>query len=74
MKVSDMNERAKADLARYARGMRGSRQQVFRMYFWIVRMNSLGRRPQVGRTLAEVEAFVLDLMRRDNPGFTPDMA
>jgi hypothetical protein len=37
-------------------------------------MNSLGRRPQVGRPLAEVDAFVLDLMRKDYPGFTPEVA
>jgi hypothetical protein len=74
MNLDDMIRRAKSDLARYARGVRGSRQRVFRMYFWIVRMNSLGSRPQVGRSLAEVDAFVLELMRRDNPGFTPDLA
>jgi hypothetical protein len=74
MNLNDMNRRAEADLARFCRGFRGSNQRIFRMYFWIVRMNSLGRRPQVGRSLAEVDVFVLNLMRHDYPGFTPELA
>ncbi len=47
---------------------------MFRAYFWLVRMNSLGSRPQVGRSLAEVDAFVLDQMRQRYPGFTLELA
>jgi hypothetical protein len=74
MNLNDMNRRAEADLARFRPGARGSNQRIFRMYFWLVRMNSLGHRPQVGRSLAEVDVFVLDLVRHDYPGFTPELA
>jgi hypothetical protein len=73
MNLSDMIAQAVRDLARFARGVRGSQQRMFRMYFWVVRMNSLGSRPEVGRSLAEVDAFVLDQMRQRYPGFTAEL-
>jgi hypothetical protein len=44
-----MIAQALRDLARFRRGVRGSQQRMFRAYFWLVRMNSLGSRPQVAR-------------------------
>ena len=37
------------------------------MIWWNVRMNSLGRRPEAGRSLAEVDAYALKLMRDFSP-------
>ena len=69
-----MIAQTKGELAAYRKGVHGSLQRRFRMIFQIVRMNSLGRRPQMGGSLAEVEALVLDTMRRDSPDFSPDIA
>ena len=44
------------------------------MVWWIARMNSLGRRPQVGRLLEEVDLFAVELMRQKDPGFSPSFA
>jgi hypothetical protein len=74
VKLNDMIAQALRDLARFRRGVRGSQQRMFRAYFWLVRMNSLGSRPQVGPSLAEVDAFVLDQIRQRYPGFTPELA
>ena len=74
MKHSDMIRQGKGELARYIRGTRGSLQRLFRMIWWNVRMNSLGRTPQVGRSLAEVDAYALKLMRDFYPDFGPTLA
>jgi hypothetical protein len=74
MTLRQMLDQTLLDLARYAKGMRGSLQRKFRMIFFLVRMNSLGRRPQVGRSIEDVEAMALELMRGDDPGFTPELA
>jgi hypothetical protein len=68
-----MNAQAKRDLSRFARRVRASLRQRFRMVFGLVRMSSLGRRPEVGRPLAEADTFALEIMRTDYPGFTPDL-
>jgi hypothetical protein len=60
---------SKPELARFPRGATGSLQNLFRMVWWNVRMNSLGRKPEVGRSLAEVDDFALQLMRSHYPGF-----
>jgi hypothetical protein len=41
------------------------------MVFWLVRMNSLGREPQLGRSLAEADTFALEITRAEHPEFTP---
>jgi hypothetical protein len=74
VKLNDMIAQARRDLARFGFGTRGSEQRVFRMYFWLVRMNSLGRAPQVRRSLAEVDALVLEQVRQRFPRFVPEMA
>jgi hypothetical protein len=74
MKGNEMLGQAKRELARYVRGPRRSLQRRFRSIWWMVRLNSLGRRPQVGRSLAEVDAYALAAMRSEYPGFTPELA
>jgi hypothetical protein len=74
MNLTDMISQSWHDLALSRGRMPGSRQRAFRVYFLLVRMNSLGRRPPVGRSLVDVGAFVLDEMRQRYQGFTPEMA
>jgi hypothetical protein len=35
MNLNDMIAQALRDLARFRRGVRGSQQRMFRMYFWL---------------------------------------
>ena len=65
---------ARNEFVRFPRGTRGSLQNLFRMIWWNVRMNSLGRRPEAGRSLAEVDAYALKLMRDFYPDFGPTLA
>jgi len=44
---------------------------LWKMVFWLVRMNSLGREPQLGRSLAEADTFALEITRAEHPEFTP---
>ncbi len=74
MTLQELNDKTCRDRARYARGARRSLQRKFGMIFTLVRMNSLGCRPQVGHSLETVDAYALELMRMEHPGFTPELA
>ena len=74
MTFREILDQALRDLARYAKGVKGSLQRRYRMIFFLSRMNSLGRRPQVGRSAEDVEAFALALMRQEHPEFVPELA
>ena len=74
MTFREILDQALRDLARYAKGVKGSLQRRYRMIFFLSRMNSLGGRPQVGRSVEEVEMFALSLMRQEHPEFKPEVA
>ena len=74
MNLNDMTSQARHEMARPHRVARGSQQRTSRMRSSLVRMNSPSRRPQLGQSLAEVDAFVSGPMRQSYQGFTPELA
>ncbi len=73
MTLQELNDKTCRDRARYARGARRSLQRKFGMIY-AGADNSLGCRPQVGHSLETVDAYALELMRMEHPGFTPELA
>lgn len=55
------NERVRQELAATPRGPRRSVQNLARMIYWMLRMNSLGRRPQVPPDPVLLRQMALDM-------------
>lgn len=57
----------KAEVARYPRGERGSAQRMFRGAYAALRLNALGRQPQIAPTPEAAQALALRLTREAAP-------
>jgi hypothetical protein len=49
----------------------GPAQNMYRMVYERARLNGLGTRAEVGLNPGDAHAFALQVVREQNPGFTP---
>jgi len=69
-KIREMREIVKKELEHIPRGVKGSPQNELRAIYWIVRMNSLGKRPRF-RTREECLQYAIKRIRKNYPNFVP---
>lgn len=68
--MREMREIVKKELEHIPRGARGSPQNELRALYWIVRMNSLGKRPKF-KTKEECLKYAIKRIKENYPNFVP---
>jgi hypothetical protein len=71
MNLSMMQDVVRLELTNFPRGERRSIQNLFRMAYWNVRMNSLGASAQIPPTQESSTMMALRLVRVVDPNFDP---
>lgn len=68
-KLKEIREQVKKELEHIPRG--NQPQNELRMFFWPLRMNSLGKKTQNNDTKEEILKKSIDAVKKDYPDFVP---
>ena len=68
-KLKEMREQVKKELEHIPRG--GLPQNELRMYYWPLRMNSLGKKAKSNETKEDILRKSIETVRKDYPDFVP---
>ena len=68
-KLKEIREQVKEELGHITRG--NQPQNELRMFYWPLRMNSLGKKSQNNDTKKEVLKKSIDAVKKDYPDFVP---
>jgi len=68
-KLKEIREQVKKEIEHISRG--NQPQNYLRMYYWPLRMNSLGKKAKNNETKEEVLKKSIEAVKNDYPDFTP---
>ncbi len=68
-KLKEIREQVKKDLKYIPRG--NQPQNELRMYYWPLRMNSLGKKSKINSTKEDVLKQSIEAVKKDYPDFIP---